>query len=167
MPPTLGYNVMNCEEMDYPSYSYFLSPILFVANLFSWYNAFGMAYFLIFPAFYLPQICLKEYVNTLQIRPVIITLYRRLQLLALDYNECYAQVFLPMTMIAVMIGGVSSLFILIRLHSEVPVVGIVFFGVQIVIILGMFNFNFVFGFGGRILAGSRELIKTCGKIEGL
>jgi hypothetical protein len=126
-----------------------------------------MAYFLIFPAFYFSQICLKEYVNTLQIRPVIITLYRRLQLLALDYNECYAQVFLPMTMIAVMIGGVSSLFILIRLHSEVPVVGIVFFGVQIVIILGMFNFNFVFGFGGRILAGSRELIKTCGKIEGL
>jgi hypothetical protein len=163
LPPTLGYNVMNCEEMDYPSYSYFLSPILFVANLFPWYNAFGMAYFLIFPAFYLPQICLKEYVNTL----LIITLYRRLQLLALDYNECYAQVFLPMTMIAVMIGGVSSLFILIRLHSEVPVVGIVFFGVQIVIILGMFNFNFVFGFGGRILAGSRELIKTCGKIEGL
>jgi hypothetical protein len=98
-------------------------------------------------------------------RAVIITLYRRLQLLTLDYNECYAQVFLPMTMIAVMIGGVSSLFILIRLHSEVPVVGIVFFGVKIVIILGMFNF--VFGFGGRILAGSRELIETCGKIEGL
>jgi hypothetical protein len=57
---------MNCEEMDYPSYSYFLSPILFLANIFSWYNAFGMAFFLIFPAFYLPQICLKEYVNTLQ-----------------------------------------------------------------------------------------------------
>jgi hypothetical protein len=63
MPPTFGYNVMNCEEMDYPSYSYFLSPILFLANIFSWYNAFGMAFFLIFPAFYLPQICLKEYVN--------------------------------------------------------------------------------------------------------
>jgi hypothetical protein len=37
------------------------------------------------------------------------------------------------------------------------VVGIVFFGAKIVIILGMFNF--VFGFGGRILAGSRE--KSC------
>jgi hypothetical protein len=70
-----------------------------------------------------------------------------------------------MTMIAFMIGGVSSMFILIRLHSVVPVIGIVFFGVKIVIILGMFNF--VFGFGGRILVGSRELIETCGTIEGL
>jgi hypothetical protein len=28
-------------------------------------------------------------------------------------------------------------------------------------------FNFVFGFGGRILVESRELIETCGTIEGL
>jgi len=65
MPPTLGYTFLDCKNLDYPSKSFYLKPIFFIFNIFSWYNAFAMAYFLIY-VFYLPQLSLKDYVTTLK-----------------------------------------------------------------------------------------------------
>jgi len=89
--------------------------------------------------------------------------YRRLQILGLEYNDCYGQVFLPLTMVACMTGAISSLFVLVRLHAVVPGVGLLFFSVKMVILFGMFTF--VFGFGGRILAGSEVLLEVWASTE--
>lgn len=64
-----------------------------------------------------------------------------------------------------MLSGISSLFVVIRLHDVVPLAGMGFFVTKITILMIM-NVN-VFGFGGKIFEGSNEVLETWKQLDKL